>query len=86
MECFRLPCSTAEGGDSAGGPLWGVWSLFGIGCLLSRESGNGGSIAAFDELADELAEAEDEVADVLNMASDRLQSSKTAPKSRSMLR
>jgi hypothetical protein len=49
-----------------------------IGCVSSRESGNGGSIAAFDEVADELAEAEDGVANaaMLSAASDRLVSYK----------
>ena len=39
-----------------------------------------GSIAAFDQVADELAEAEDEVADaaMLSAASDRLASAKNA--------
>jgi hypothetical protein len=34
-----------------------------IGCVSSRESGKEESIAAFDEVADELAEAEAKVAD-----------------------
>jgi hypothetical protein len=56
-----------------------------IGCVSSRESGNGGSIAAFDEVADELAEDEDEVADaaMLRTASDRFESAKEAVAARS---